>query len=152
SGLLKYITGIATDYVSLPISVQLKSPNSEVTVGTGVSITSTGSTSIVSEADADATGEAIFHADVKGFGGSLGFQWAEPTATTTIDSNASIKAVGLVNVESTVTSTSAGIARVTQNAGPGFLPNKTIAPFSERFKLGESTSGSGLQNTDPNRI
>src|SRR5262249_25148560 len=40
SGLLGYITGLATDYLSLPISVQLKSPNSEVTVGNGASITS----------------------------------------------------------------------------------------------------------------
>ncbi len=152
SGLLQFITGAVTSYLSLPISVQLKAPNSEVTVGTGASITSSGSTSIVSEADADASGEAVFHADVSGFGGSFGFQWSSPKATTTIDSNATITAGGLVNVESTVTSTSAGVARVTQNAGPGFLANKTVAPFSERFGLNSSNSGQGPQNTDPNRI
>src|SRR5262249_50334622 len=155
----KFITGLATDYLSLPVSIQLKAPNAEVEVGTGASITSTGSTSIVSEADADASGEAIYHLDngIKGVGFSFGFQRASPQAITTIDSNAMIAAGGLVNVESTVTSNASGVSRVTQNAGPGLLNNKTVAPFSARYGLktdsdaqDKTGNGRGPQNTNPN--
>src|SRR5262249_44922020 len=125
SGLLKSFLTYATDYFGLPISIQFKSPSAEVTLNSTASITSTGATTIASAADADATGEAIFSADTQaGFGGAFGFNWSSPTATTTVQSNASITAGGLVSLQSTVKSTAVGTARVTQNSGPGFLTNQ----------------------------
>jgi hypothetical protein len=153
SGLLKSVLTYATDYLSLPLSIQFKSPSADVTVGSGVSITSSGATSITSEADADATGEATFAHDVSGFGAAFGFNWSSPSATTTVQSNATIKAGGLVNLSSTADSIAVGIARVTQNSGPGFLKNKTVAPYSQRFNLNDKRDQvSGPFVTDPNRV
>jgi hypothetical protein len=154
AGLLKSVLTYATDYLSLPLSIQFKSPSAEVTLAPTASVTSSGATNVTSEADADATGEATFAHDVSGFGAAFGFNWASPTATTTIQSNASIAAVGLVNVGSTVNSTAVGTARVTQNSGPGFLKNETVAPYSQRFNYNDSQtkSLSGPFTTDPNRI
>jgi hypothetical protein len=153
SGLLKSFLTYATDYFGLPLSIQFKSPSAEVTLNSTASITSTGAATITSEADADATGEAIFSADTQaGFGGAFGFNWSSPTATTTVQSNASIAAGGLVSVQSTVKSTAVGTARVTQNAGPGFLKNQTVAPYSQVFTDKSPDSLSGPFVTDPNRI
>ncbi len=154
SGLLQDVLNYATSYADLPLSIQFKSPSAEVTIATGASVTSTAATTITSEADADATGEAVFSADVSGFGAAFGFNWASPTATTTIESNATITAGGLVTLGSTVDSTADGTARVTQNSGPGLLSNQTVAPFAQRFNYNasETQSLSGPFVTDPNRI
>jgi hypothetical protein len=154
SGLLQSVLNYATSYIDLPLSIQFKSPSAEVTIASGASVTSGAATTITSEADADATGEAVFAADVSGFGAAFGFNWASPTATTTIESNATITAGGLVTLGSTVDSTSDGTARVTQNSGPGLLSNQSVAPYAQRFNYNasETQSLSGPFVTDPNRI
>ncbi|MFO0880817.1 MAG: hypothetical protein U0840_26095, partial [Gemmataceae bacterium] len=152
-GLLKSLLNVATDYLSLPISIQVKNPAAEVSLGNNSKIISQGTTRVTSEAIGDATGQAIYGFDTfQPIGAAFAFNWSAPSSRTIVNTGASIQAGGEVELSASTTSIAAGTARVTQNLGAGYLEKISgiIAPFSVR--KGKDVAKQPIYNSNTDRI
>ena len=116
-------TFLRNDIYALPLSIQVKQPQTTIAIDQGASITAAADVTVSAVANADASGQAIYSVlannrlnDVGG-GGAIGFSYVDAASTVTMAGSASIHAAGSVRLNSTTTSVAQMTSRVTLNQG-----------------------------------
>ena len=113
---------VKDDIYALPLSVQVKQPQTTITIDAGATIeTTAGDVTIDASATADATGQAIYSVlanDVlgdRGGGIAAGFSYVDASSTVSIAG--SVRSSGAAKVASTTTGVAEMTSRVTLNQG-----------------------------------
>jgi len=129
--------------LGLPLSIVVKQPSSSISIGSNTSIVSSGDVRLSSTANAEAVGYAVYTGFLKspGFSAAAGFSYSDASATTELQTGASIKAAGRVILSSSTTNTAEMNASVARNTGVQSTdPNNVSVAFAGTYLGTTSTT------------